>query len=46
MKRFQVQREERYEIEKMNIGNVEYWNNNSRDEQKKRQKKHENKLKI
>lgn len=31
MKRFQVQGEERYGIEKMNIANVEYWNNKDKE---------------
>lgn len=45
MKRFQVQRKERYGIEKMNIGNVEYWNN-SKDEQKKGRKSTRTNLKY
>lgn len=38
VKRFQVQRKERYGIGKVNIGNVEYWNNKDKDEQRKGRK--------
>jgi hypothetical protein len=43
--KFQVQREERYGIEKMNIGNVEYWNNKNKDEQRKGRKSKRTNLK-
>jgi hypothetical protein len=46
MKSFQVQRKERYGSEKVNIGNVEYWNNNSKDEQKRGRKSTRTNLKY